>query len=67
MQKNKMEPELPLGFGMALVQNEGAMQRYAAMSEAQKQAVIAGTHALASKGEMQEYVRHLAAGELSAQ
>ena len=29
--------ELPLGFGMALAQNEAAMKRFEALSEAEKQ------------------------------
>ena len=31
---------LPLGFGMALAQNETAMQKFEALSEAEKQNVI---------------------------
>lgn len=60
----QQEPqEMPMGFGMALAQNEEAMQRYAALDEAEKQAVLNGTHAIRSKSEMHDYVRRLAAGD----
>ena len=32
---------LPLGFGMALAQNEAAMKRFDSMTETEKQALIA--------------------------
>lgn len=32
--------ELPLGFGMALAQNEAAMHVFEAMTDAEKQAVL---------------------------
>lgn len=38
--------ELPLGFGMALAQNEAAMQAFEAMSESEKQAVLRRTHSV---------------------
>ena len=51
--------ELPLGFGMALAQHPEAMARFAALSEAEQQAIIDGTHAVRSKQEMQAYVENL--------
>ena len=45
--------ELPLGFGMALAQNEQAMQVFEAMTDAQKRAVLEQTHAVTSRREMQ--------------
>ena len=51
--------DLPLGFGMALAQHPEAMARFAALSEAEQQAIINGTHAVRSKQEMQAYVEHL--------
>ena len=51
--------ELPLGFGMALAQNEAAMQAFEAMSEADKQAVLRRTHSVRSKAEMQQLVSGL--------
>lgn len=51
--------ELPLGFGMALAQNEAAMQRFEAMSEAEKQAFLQRTHSVRSRKEMQQLVSSL--------
>lgn len=54
--------ELPLGFGMALAQNEAAMQRFEALPEAEKQAVLQQAHAVGSKREMQQLVARIAGG-----
>lgn len=59
-----MDPlELPLGFGMALAQNEQAMHAFEAMTEEQKRSVIERTHAVTSRREMQQLVSGLVAGE----
>ena len=55
--------ELPLGFGMALAQNEQAMQVFEAMTDAQKRAVLEQTHAVTSRREMQQLVSELAGGK----
>ena len=54
-----MELELPLGFGMALAQNEAAMKRFEALSEAEKQAVVQSTHSIRSKADMRRLVAGL--------
>jgi hypothetical protein len=54
-----MNMELPLGFGMALAQNELAMRRFEALSEAEKQSIIQQTHSVTSKREMQQLVDSL--------
>ncbi len=51
--------EMPLGFSFILAQNPEAMQKFAMMSESQKQEVINGTHSIKSKAEMREYVDKL--------
>jgi len=51
--------ELPLGFSMALAQHPEAMARFSALSEAEQQAIVEGTHAVRSKREMQAYVEGL--------
>lgn len=51
--------ELPLGFGMALAQNEEAMNRFEQMSDAEKQRFIAKTHNVKSKQEMHMLVNSL--------
>lgn len=48
--------ELPLGFGLALAQNTEAMEKFATLSDNQKQEIVNGTHAITSKSEMREYV-----------
>lgn len=51
--------ELPLGFGMALAQNEAAMHVFEAMTDAEKQAVLEQCHQVHSKQEMQMLVARL--------
>ena len=51
---------LPLGFGMALAQNEPAMKAFESLTESQKSMILEKTHAVRSKGEMQELVSRLA-------
>ncbi len=52
MEKYKM----PVGFGMALAQRPEAMEKFAALSEIEKQKIIEGTHSVSSKAEMRQYV-----------
>lgn len=54
-----MDLELPLGFGMALAQNEAAMARFESLSDVEKQAVIQRTHSVRSKREMRQLVSSL--------
>ena len=51
---------VPLGFGMLLAQNEEAMKQFGALSDAEKQSIIAGAARIGSKQEMREYVAHIA-------
>lgn len=51
--------DLPLGFGMALAQNESAMKKFEALTEEEKQAVVQKTHSVNSKREMQSLVESL--------
>lgn len=51
--------KLPLGFGMALAQNEPAMKAFEQLSEADKEAMIQKTHAVNSKAEMRRLVSSL--------
>lgn len=48
--------DLPLGFGMALAQNESAMKRFEGMSESEKQSIIQRAKGASSKREMQAIV-----------
>ncbi len=55
--------DMPVGFAMALAMNPDAMQKFANLSEAQKQEIIAGTHNVKSRKEMHQYVDSLAKGK----
>ncbi len=55
--------EMPVGFAMALAMNPEAMQKFGALSEEQKQAIIAGTHTVKSNEEMHRYVDSLVNGK----
>ncbi len=55
--------EMPVGFAMALAMNPEAMQKFGALSEEQKQAIIAGTHTVKSRDEMQRYVDAIVNGK----
>lgn len=54
---------MPIGFAMALAMNPDAMQKFATLSESQKQEIIAGTHAVKSADEMHRYVNSLVNGQ----
>lgn len=51
--------DLPLGFGTALAQNEGAMQYFAALPEQKKQEIVSQTHQIHSRDEMYAFVQTL--------
>lgn len=51
--------ELPLGFGMALAQNEAAMARFESLSDSEKQAILQKTHNVKSKAEMRTLVDNI--------
>ncbi len=59
MDINNYTNEIPIGFGMALAQNQQAMEHFANLSQEHKQAIINGTHAIHSKQEMRDYVSKL--------
>ena len=48
--------DLPLGFGMALAQNESAMKRFEGMPESEKQSIIQRAKCASSRREMQAIV-----------
>lgn len=54
--QNMTKDERPIGFAMALAMNPEAMQKFASLNEAQKQEIIAGTHAIYSTAELRRYV-----------
>ena len=50
---------VPIGFGMALAMNIPAMDAYAAMTEAEKQAILTQAHNARSEEEMQQIVNSI--------
>lgn len=57
-----MSLELPLGFGMALAQNEAAMRKFESLTEAEKLSVLQRVHNVRSKAEMRQLVSGLTQG-----
>lgn len=51
--------DLPLGFGMALAQDELAMKKFESMTESEKASIVQQTHSVHSKQEMQRLVSSL--------
>lgn len=54
--------KVPIGFGMALAQDEAAMNRYAQLDETQKQDILSRAHNVRSEQEMRSLVASLARG-----
>lgn len=54
--------QVPIGFGLALSQNTAAMNRYAHLTDAQKQDILARAHKATSEKEMYSLVASLANG-----
>ncbi len=52
--------KVPIGFGMALAQNTAAMNRYAHLTEQQKQDILNKAHNVRSEKEMHDLVASLA-------
>ena len=57
--------DLPVGFGIALSQNEAAMKRFNSLSDAQKKTVINKTRKINSTHDMQCFVNCLSDGLLN--
>ena len=56
--------KVPVGFGLALSSNTAAMNRYAHLSEEQKQEILNRAHNVRSEKEMYSLVAELANGTL---
>lgn len=56
--------KIPIGFGLALSANTAAMNRYAHLSEAQKQNILNRAHNVRSEEEMYALVASLANGTM---
>lgn len=57
--------DLPLGFGMALAENEAAMQKFESLTEVQKVAVINKTRKINSRQDMESFVSCLSVDGLN--
>lgn len=53
-------PELPLGFGIALAKDNGAMRYFSSLTKEHQREIIARTHSISSKAEMESFVSGLA-------
>ena len=53
---------IPIGFGLALSANTAAMNRYAQLSESEKQTILNKAHSVHSEKEMYSLVASLANG-----
>ncbi len=51
--------EMPMGFGMALIQNEKSAKFYENCTSVQKAAILNQVHMIESKEEMQAFVDNL--------
>ena len=56
--------KVPIGFGLALAGNTAAMNRYAHMTEEQKQDILNKAHNVRSEKEMYSLVASLANGTM---
>ena len=57
-----MNKEVPIGFGFAMAGNTAAMNRYAHLSEEQKQEILNKAHNAQSEKDMYDLVAGLANG-----
>ena len=56
--------KVPIGFGLAMAGNTAAMNRYAYLSEAERQAILEKAHNVRSEKEMYSLVASLANGTI---
>ena len=59
MKRMSLDAELPLGLGLAMAQRPEAMERFAALPEAERKAVVDKARSARTKQEMQACVDEL--------
>lgn len=59
MDIKKDNTELPLGFGIALSKNNSAMEYFSTLTPAHRREIIAHTHTIRSKEEMEKFVNNM--------
>lgn len=57
--------ELPIGFVMALAQNDGALKKFDELNDMQKEALVNKTKKINSKRDMKSFVDSLSEGTLN--
>lgn len=60
MNDQPLQPSVPMGLGMALVRNQKALEKFSALSDAEKRRFIDGVHGIDSRQEMRAYVDRFA-------
>ena len=58
MERNWLKGPMPFDLGMALVENPPALEKYAALSRAEKQQFIDNASTVTSRTQMQSYVQN---------
>lgn len=51
--------DMPIGFGLSLAANQKSMAAFAAMSDAEKEAVVEQSRQMRSRAEMENFVNRL--------
>jgi len=59
MEQTPLDGDLPVGFGLAMAQRPEAMERFAALPEAERQAMVDRARNARSKQEMRSCVDQL--------
>lgn len=60
MSNSNATPDIPMGFGAALMQNPAALEWFSALSTPAQQAIVERTHSIRSKEEMRAFVGQIA-------
>lgn len=56
--------KVPIGFAMEIAQNEAAMSKYIAMTDAQKKSILTMAHNVRSRLEMHNLVMQIGKGDI---
>lgn len=62
IRKEPVFDDMPIGFGMELVKNPAAMNRFSQLSEEEKRSLVDGAFNVTSREEMRAYVENFTAG-----
>ncbi len=59
------DSSVPIGFSMALAQNEQAVNAYAMMTKEEKEAVLEKAHKASTRRQMQKLIGSIAADQIT--